>query len=1743
VLGQIWCVIGSVIHLPSKSLADTRNSGTLNQAEFIIAMHYIARLMDSSPKSLPPHLPPAIYAAASGHKAPASPTSASHPIASSTLGISSIARPVIRHNTGTPPIAQSPITRQITGGAFPTRVQTLDLFSTGPGGFKPAVGSDIVDWDVTVEDKVKFDKFFDGIDLAGAGVVQGNDAVEFFQKSRLPESELAHIWDLADLQKRGRLSRDEFAVAMHLINRRLAGDPLPKILPPTLLPPSERTPALFPGVDLKRAGTIALPPSTGLTRQPTGRGTRGVGAGDFLEHQRSGLQPQTNLSSGYRATTSLLDEPDLLGDFDMNAKIANETNEIQSLQLQGTTVSAATNDLKGKHSQLDATLAALQAQKKEVAARTAEIRALYDSELRVVQELEATFTREQPIVIKSREEVQQAERALQAQRLEKDQLELGIRTSRAEAEELRRRVRVIQEETNALSEQLEKLRKESKQQSQFLDIDRRQVSTAEAERDKLAKSIQEAQTSGVASVAVTIAPSSPAIASTPKADNMFEFGGNFQRPAGISGGADPFQAFSQKPEHEDSLFARSLSRHPSSASTMSAKSPLNFTGAANPTVSPVQERSSSVGSSKLSEFDTAFADFSPFSPPPAPKVNDAGSWNAGSWNAPGTPAAVESPKPKPSEVSSAVAPPPPPPSKHFSDAKRSSVGGASTASLNSLASSSGKKPPAPAPLAPQAGPTSPADPFAMFSKTFEDAKKKKTAGGADFDAAFSEVAVSDFAGKFPDIDDFGRDENFGFEDDFSRGSFSTPAPASVAAAPVSVPVVAKAEETAAFRSAEEEQKVETGPALVKSENTDDSITDAEAKFPDLSAIEGEFPTMPASAQVKEGAIAKSTQEAQAPTETSLEITAATTPGPTSDSSLIFASSIPSASVQTAKSNFDDFEAAFSGTLSQVKVVSVVPSDFDAAFDSNFDVDFNPTFEAPKPVSTPSTSSISAPFTNNVPFAPSSPFTSASASSSTPVPKQAFGGFDFSDFETSDPAAPADLDSIFGAQAAGSTSQAGSRMSFGNAFSFEDSFGAAANATSTPASSIIGNPFGTATAASATANHVGRPSSPPPSYASGPSSPIEPTSAAPVPMPSAPPAHLSAHNPDDTDQVKKLLEFGFTREQAIDALERYDNDLQKATNFLADNAGRILGCERVVKIVVHETEINYDVTHALLKYRGRETGIREMFAPPSYPPLTCLFQRAFRPRLASTCFALRVFSISTANKNALTSSSDHELGDLNLLFTKLNQKCSIKEKKAILARHLGCLPLLRRIYDPRQVFNISSANVKSFIEKQAASHNPDTAIQTALEENGAKNFTDLSSLLAALSSRRITGNIALATVAQYANTHCRDDTQREMFYRVLDKNLKMGISVRTINSVFPESIPTFNVALADTLEDETHYLKIFSTTKEEDKTDWYASRKLDGVRCLTMFRPIDRQREGNDSEWNVQFFSRTGKEFVTLKKVEEAIRRLILADDKDTKKDKLVQIARTFLQAAREGEGFVFDGEICVLDSVAGDGEDERENFQHTMQQVRRGDGYVVSNPTYFVFDCLTMHEFISRKGERRFAERLDVLKGLIGKADSDRVLRVLDQRKVSGKEELDNIISMGIEKKWEGIILRKDAGYQGKRSHNLLKIKQWDDAEYIVKDVVMGMMRIPDTGVDTKVLSKVLIEHKGNKVGVGSGFSIAQRIRYAEQPNLILGKPITVRYFAQSTAQRLGKKSAEDAVVSLRFPTVKMVYEEGIRDA
>lgn len=64
-------------------------------------------------------------------------------------------------------------------------------------------------------------------------------AKEEFLKTKLPNSVLSKVWNLADVDNDGLLDRDEFALAMYLAKIKLEGAELPTTLPEHLIPPSK----------------------------------------------------------------------------------------------------------------------------------------------------------------------------------------------------------------------------------------------------------------------------------------------------------------------------------------------------------------------------------------------------------------------------------------------------------------------------------------------------------------------------------------------------------------------------------------------------------------------------------------------------------------------------------------------------------------------------------------------------------------------------------------------------------------------------------------------------------------------------------------------------------------------------------------------------------------------------------------------------------------------------------------------------------------------------------------------------------------------------------------------------------------------------------------------------------------------------------------------------------------------------------------------------------------------------------------------------------------------------------------------------------------------------------------------------------------------------------------------------------------------------------------------------------------
>jgi DNA ligase-1 len=140
---------------------------------------------------------------------------------------------------------------------------------------------------------------------------------------------------------------------------------------------------------------------------------------------------------------------------------------------------------------------------------------------------------------------------------------------------------------------------------------------------------------------------------------------------------------------------------------------------------------------------------------------------------------------------------------------------------------------------------------------------------------------------------------------------------------------------------------------------------------------------------------------------------------------------------------------------------------------------------------------------------------------------------------------------------------------------------------------------------------------------------------------------------------------------------------------------------------------------------------------------------------------------------------------------------------------------------------------------------------------------------------------------------------------------------------------------------------------------------------------------------------------------------------------------------------------------------------------------------------------------------------------------MLPQVRIMDEFALEELKTQSKDSNWEGLIARKDTPYKSGRSKDMLKIKEFFDAEYIVTGVIMGPQRIIIDGkeVEEEMLSAVTIDHKGSQVQVGSGFALDQRRHYYRNIDEIMEATISVQYF-EETVDMHGKNS-------LRFPVFK----------
>lgn len=313
--------------------------------------------------------------------------------------------------------------------------------------------------------------------------------------------------------------------------------------------------------------------------------------------------------------------------------------------------------------------------------------------------------------------------------------------------------------------------------------------------------------------------------------------------------------------------------------------------------------------------------------------------------------------------------------------------------------------------------------------------------------------------------------------------------------------------------------------------------------------------------------------------------------------------------------------------------------------------------------------------------------------------------------------------------------------------------------------------------------------------------------------------------------------------------------------------------------------------------------------------------------------------------------------------------------------------------------------------------------------------------------------------------------------LIDGDLKCGVNVGIIEKALNHKFK-FGVCLAKPLEKFPDWSQ-----------GWYVSRKLDGVRCVSV----------NHGLSGVSLYSRTGKLFKTLGTVESELSKLCPL-------------------------GYYIDGEIC-LDNGGND------DFQGVMKQINRKN-HTIQNVKFKVFDMIhssdygELWSYHPNKFNMVYSDRYQML---LDTFKDSKIIEVVHHEKIRNDEHFNEWANKAEKENWEGLMLRADAPFEAKRTKNLLKYKKFFDDEYVVVGTEIGKITVNNNGSTQELmLSSVVIEHKGFRVNVGSGFSLEQRREFYYNPEKIIGKTITVKYFEETKDQ--------NGNISLRFPTLKAIH-------
>ncbi|XP_060890835.1 epidermal growth factor receptor substrate 15-like 1 isoform X4 [Labrus mixtus] len=424
VLGKVW------------DLSDIDKDGHLDRDEFAVAMHLVYRALEKEP--VPTLLPSSLVPPSKRKKSLGS-------VASSVPGL-----------PASPPPPKDSLR------STPSHGSMNSLNSTGSLSPKHTLksGQHSLSWVVPVSDRGRYDDIFLKTDADLDGFVSGHEVKDIFMQSGLSQNMLAHIWALSDTRQIGKLTREQFALAMYLIQQKVSkGIDPPQALSADMMPPSER------GTPVPSMSGYMTPVGSEMAALSEMRrdSSSSVGSGEF-----TGIKELDDISQEIaqlqREKYTL--EQDIR---ETEEAIRHKSAEVQEMQSDLDRETASLQELEAQKQDAQDRLEEMDQQKHKLEDMLNEVRIKCQEESQMISSLQTQIHSQETDLQSQEEELTRAKADLGRLQQEENQLEQSLAAGKIQLETIIKSLKATQDEINQARSKLSQIQDSQQEVSKSIE--------------------------------------------------------------------------------------------------------------------------------------------------------------------------------------------------------------------------------------------------------------------------------------------------------------------------------------------------------------------------------------------------------------------------------------------------------------------------------------------------------------------------------------------------------------------------------------------------------------------------------------------------------------------------------------------------------------------------------------------------------------------------------------------------------------------------------------------------------------------------------------------------------------------------------------------------------------------------------------------------------------------------------------------------------------------------------------------------------------------------------------------------------------------------------------------------------------------------------------------------------------------------------------------------------------------------